>query len=50
VKDTFNDDTILTAAVRVLKGKVIVGSSGAEQAVRGYFTAYDAETGQRDGG
>src|SRR5262249_57191112 len=47
VKDTFHDDTILTAAVRVLKGKVIVGSSGAEQAVRGYFTAYDAETGQK---
>src|SRR5262249_40585583 len=47
VKDTFNDDTILTAAVRVVKGKVIVGSSGAEQAVRGYFTAYDAETGKR---
>jgi quinohemoprotein ethanol dehydrogenase len=40
-------DTILTSAVRVVKGKVIVGSSGAEQAVRGYFTAYDADTGKR---
>ena len=40
-------DTTLTSAVRVVKGKVIVGSSGAEQAVRGYFSAYDAETGQR---
>jgi quinohemoprotein ethanol dehydrogenase len=30
VKDTFNNDTILTAAIRVVKGKVIVGSSGAE--------------------
>ncbi|MBZ5575998.1 MAG: PQQ-dependent dehydrogenase, methanol/ethanol family [Acidobacteriia bacterium] len=40
-------DTILTSAVRVVKGKVIVGSSGAEQAVRGYFSAYDAETGKR---
>ena len=40
-------DTILTSAVRVVKGKVIVGSSGAEQAVRGYFSAYDAETGAR---
>lgn len=40
-------DTILTSAVRVVKGKVIVGNSGAEQAVRGYFTAYDAETGKR---
>ncbi len=40
-------DTILTSAVRVVKGKVIVGSSGAEQAVRGYFSAYDAETGKQ---
>jgi quinohemoprotein ethanol dehydrogenase len=40
-------DTILTSAVRVVKGKVIVGSSGADQAVRGYFSAYDAETGNR---
>jgi quinohemoprotein ethanol dehydrogenase len=40
-------DTILTSAVRVVKGKVIVGSSGAEQAVRGYFSAYDADTGKR---
>ncbi|HVV45975.1 MAG TPA: PQQ-dependent dehydrogenase, methanol/ethanol family [Bryobacteraceae bacterium] len=46
VKTTTNDDTILTAAVRVVKGKVIVGTSGAEQAVRGYFSAYDAETGK----
>jgi len=47
VKDTFNDDTTLTAAIRIVKGKVIVGSAGAEQAVRGYFSAYDAETGKR---
>jgi quinohemoprotein ethanol dehydrogenase len=40
-------DTILTSAVRIVKGKVIVGSSGAEQAVRGYFSAYDAETGKQ---
>jgi len=46
VKTTFDDDTVLSAAVRVVKGKVIVGSSGAEQAVRGYFSAYDAETGK----
>ena len=43
---TDNPDTILTSAVRVVKGKVIVGTSGAEQAVRGYFSAYDAETGK----
>jgi PQQ-dependent dehydrogenase (methanol/ethanol family) len=30
----------------VVKGKVIVGSSGAEHAVRGHFSAYDAETGK----
>src|SRR5580700_8506498 len=46
VKTTSNEDTVLTAAVRVVKGKVIVGTSGAEQAVRGYFSAYDAETGK----
>ncbi len=46
VKTTDNPDTILTSAVRVVKGKVIVGTSGAEQAVRGYFSAYDAETGK----
>ncbi|MEI9813628.1 MAG: PQQ-dependent dehydrogenase, methanol/ethanol family [Acidobacteriota bacterium] len=47
VKDTFNEDTMLTAAIRIVKGKVIVGSAGAEQAVRGYFSAYDAATGKR---
>ncbi len=47
VKDTFNDDTLLTAAIRVVKDKLIVGSAGAEQAVRGYFSAYDPETGKR---
>jgi quinohemoprotein ethanol dehydrogenase len=46
VKVTDDDDMILTAAVRVVKGKVIVGSSGAEQAVRGHFSAYDAKTGK----
>src|SRR3984885_8643895 len=46
VKTTDNPGTILTGAVRVVKGKVIVGDSGAEQAVRGHFSAYDAETGK----
>jgi quinohemoprotein ethanol dehydrogenase len=45
-KVTENDATILTSAVRVVKGKVIVGSSGAEQAIRGFFAALDAETGK----
>lgn len=46
VQTTDNPGTILTWAVRVVKGKVIVNTSGAEQAVRGYFSAYDAETGK----
>jgi PQQ-dependent dehydrogenase (methanol/ethanol family) len=32
-------------APRVVKGKVIIGSSGAEYGVRGYVSAYDAATG-----
>lgn len=47
VQDASNKDYTLTSAVRVVKGKLIVGSSGAEQAVRGYFSAYDTETGKR---
>jgi quinohemoprotein ethanol dehydrogenase len=42
-----NQDIVQSAAVRVIKGKVIVGNSGAEHAARGYFSAYDAETGKR---
>jgi quinohemoprotein ethanol dehydrogenase len=41
-----NPDSMLTSAVRIVKGKVIVGSSGAEQNVRGQFSAFDAETGK----
>jgi len=33
-------------APRISKGKVIIGVSGAEFPVRGYFAAYDANTGQ----
>src|SRR2546428_322240 len=47
VQTTENPDTILTAAIRVVKGKVIVGTSGADNGVRGDFGAYDAETGKR---
>jgi glucose dehydrogenase len=39
VKVTENADITLTAAVRVVKGRIIVGSSGAEHAVRGFFAA-----------
>jgi quinohemoprotein ethanol dehydrogenase len=41
-----NSDAILTGAVRVVKGKVIVGNSGADSGVRGCFSAYDADTGK----
>ena len=35
----------ITGAPRVIKGKVVIGNGGAEYGVRGYITAYDAETG-----
>jgi quinohemoprotein ethanol dehydrogenase len=38
----------ITMAPRVIKGgKVIIGVSGGEYGVRGFFDAYDAETGKR---
>lgn len=47
-KDTIVDRSrpyTITGAPRVFKGKVIIGNGGAEYGVRGYITAYDAETG-----
>ncbi|MBZ5659696.1 MAG: PQQ-dependent dehydrogenase, methanol/ethanol family [Acidobacteriia bacterium] len=35
----------ITGAPRVVKGKVLIGNGGAEMNVRGYISAYDAETG-----
>jgi quinohemoprotein ethanol dehydrogenase len=35
----------ITGAPRIVKGKVIIGNGGAEFGVRGYVSAYDAETG-----
>ena len=35
----------ITGAPRVVAGNVIIGNGGAEYGVRGYVTAYDAETG-----
>jgi quinohemoprotein ethanol dehydrogenase len=35
----------ITGAPRVVKGKVLIGNGGAEFGVRGYISAYDAETG-----
>jgi quinohemoprotein ethanol dehydrogenase len=36
----------ITQAPRVIKGRVIIGTSGGEYGVRGYISAYDAETGK----
>ncbi len=35
----------ITGAPRVVKGKVLIGQGGAELGVRGYVSAYDADTG-----
>jgi PQQ-dependent dehydrogenase (methanol/ethanol family) len=35
-----------TGAPRVINGKVIIGNGGAEFGVRGYFSAYDADSGK----
>ena len=35
----------ITMAPRVVRGKVLIGNSGAELGVRGYLSAYDAESG-----
>src|SRR5215831_15820925 len=37
----------ITMAPRIAKGKVIIGVSGSEYPVRGFFDAYDAMTGRR---
>jgi PQQ-dependent dehydrogenase (methanol/ethanol family) len=36
----------ITGAPRVVRGKVLIGNSGAELGVRGYVSAYDADTGE----
>jgi quinohemoprotein ethanol dehydrogenase len=54
-KKVWEQDTIIdrsrfytsTGAPRVVKGKVIIGNGGAEYGVRGYITAYDADTGKQ---
>jgi quinohemoprotein ethanol dehydrogenase len=40
------DNFTITMAPRIAKGKVIIGVSGSEYPVRGFFAAYDANTGQ----
>jgi PQQ-dependent dehydrogenase (methanol/ethanol family) len=42
-----NQPYSITGAPRVVNGKVIIGNSGAEFGVRGYVTAYDAESGKQ---
>lgn len=36
----------ITGAPRVVKGKVLIGNGGAEMGVRGYVSAYDADSGK----
>jgi len=36
----------ITGAPRAVKGKILIGNGGAEYPVRGYLSAYDAETGK----
>jgi quinohemoprotein ethanol dehydrogenase len=48
VKTTEDDYQSITGAPRVVKGKVIIGNAGAEYGVRGYVSAYDANTGKLD--
>jgi quinohemoprotein ethanol dehydrogenase len=38
----------ITGAPRVVKGRVLIGNGGAEYGVRGFVSAYDAETGELD--
>jgi quinohemoprotein ethanol dehydrogenase len=37
----------ITGAPRIVNGKVIIGNGGAELGVRGYISAYDAESGEQ---
>ena len=40
------EDQTLTMAPRIAKGKVIVGAAGGDRPTRGFFAAYDADTGR----
>ena len=42
-----NSDYTITGAPRIIRGNVVIGNGGAEYGVRGYVTAYDAETGKQ---
>jgi quinohemoprotein ethanol dehydrogenase len=43
-----NTDYSITGAPLIVKGRAIIGNGGGEFAVRGYISAYDAETGKLD--
>jgi len=43
-----NTDYSITGAPLIVKGRVIIGNGGGEFAVRGFISAYDAETGKLD--
>jgi quinohemoprotein ethanol dehydrogenase len=40
-------DYSITGAPRIVKGRVVIGNGGGEYGVRGYLTAYDADTGKQ---
>ena len=40
-------DYSITGAPRIVKGRVLIGNGGGEYGVRGYLTAYEAETGKQ---
>ena len=42
-----NRSYTITGAPRIIKGKVIIGNGGAELGVRGYITAYEADSGKQ---
>jgi quinohemoprotein ethanol dehydrogenase len=42
-----NSDYSITGAPRVIRGNVVIGNGGGEYNVRGYVTAYNAETGEQ---
>src|SRR3954451_5044172 len=48
VKDIYKMAYSATVAPLIVKGKVIMGISGAEYGIRGFIDAYDAKTGKRE--
>jgi len=44
--DSAKEPYAVTGAPRIAGGKVIIGNAGAEYGVRGYISAFDAETGK----